>query len=154
MKLVAPLKFWYQYQPTKDNFNESLTPISVFHSVEGFWSVYQHFQRPSNLEDNTYLYLFRENVKPVWEDPANLNGGCFILRFAKDKSDKVWEDILLAFVAANTSKFEFVNGIRFKIRKTLLVIEVWVSDVQQEKETESIRDWIIKATCLNVDTPI
>ena len=56
--LAGNLKFWYQHQPTKENFNESLVPISVFNSVEGFWSYYQHFNRPSSFDDNTYLYLF------------------------------------------------------------------------------------------------
>ena len=101
LKLATSLKFWYQYKPTKENFNESLIPIATFDTVEDFWALYQHFNRPSNLEDNTYLYLFQDTIKPVWEDDANLNGGTFVLRFDKGKSDKVWEDMLLAYLKLN-----------------------------------------------------
>lgn len=55
------------------------------------------------------------------------------MRFDKAKSDKVWEDILMAYVGANTSKFEFVNGIRFKIRRAMLVIEIWICNAEEEK---------------------
>lgn len=33
LKLKTPVKFWYQYQPTKENFNESLLPVGEAASV-------------------------------------------------------------------------------------------------------------------------
>jgi hypothetical protein len=33
LKLNSKLKFWYQYQPTKEKFNESLIPIATVDSV-------------------------------------------------------------------------------------------------------------------------
>jgi len=83
LKLTSKLKFWYQHQPTKENFNESLVPVATVGSVEQFWGVYQHCKRPSSLDDNSYLYIFKDTIKPVWEDPQNQQGGSYILRFPK-----------------------------------------------------------------------
>ena len=152
LKLEAPIKFWYQYQPTKENFNESLLPVGIAASVPAFWNLYQHFKRPSHLEDNVYLYAFKEQVKPVWEDVHNQNGGSFLLRFEKADSDKVWEDILLAFVVLGLKGQERVNGLRHKIRKNVLTIEVWISDASDAEQVEWVRDWIIRSICLNPDT--
>jgi hypothetical protein len=33
LKLATKLKFWYQHQPTKENFNESLIPIATVSTV-------------------------------------------------------------------------------------------------------------------------
>lgn len=153
LKLKTPIKFWYQHQPTKDNFNETLLPVGVAGSVEEFWHFYQHFQRPSRLEDNVYLYAFQEHVKPVWEDEHNQHGGAFYLRFDRAQSDKVWEDILLGFVVRSLKEDPMVNGLRLKVRKSVLSVEVWVREVGEEK-AEAVRDWIIGCMCLNPDTPI
>lgn len=69
-------------------------------SVEQFWNVYSHIQRPQgntylNLlfailfsefekgSDKTDLHFFKQGIKPVWEDPSNVEGGKWILRVKK-----------------------------------------------------------------------
>lgn len=126
------VKFWYQHEPTKDNFNESLLPVATVKSVEEFWGVYQHCKRPSTFLDNTYLYIFKDNIKPVWEDPSNQKGGAFVLRFYKNQSNSVWESIVLAFLATNINKGLNINGVRSKVKKDIQFIEVWVPDSENE----------------------
>ena len=106
------------------------------------------------MEENSYFYCFKEDVKPVWEDPANENGGAFVLRFEQAHCNKVWEDLLLAFVARNIKANPLVNGVRFKVRKGVQTVEVWVSDNSDEEELENARDWIVDSMCLNPDTSI
>lgn len=130
LKLHTPLKFWYQHQPSKEHFNESLIPVATVKTVQKFWAVYQHCKRPSEHEDNSYLYLFKSDVKPVWQDPNNQHGGTFVLRFEKEKCDKVWEDILLGFVAKNVGECQSINGVRSKTKKDVQIAEIWVSDAR------------------------
>lgn len=122
LKLKSNVKFWYQHEPTKDNFNESLLPVATVKSVEQFWAVYQHCKRPSAFLDNSYLYIFKESIKPVWEDPNNQKGGAFVLRFLKNKSDAVWESIVLAFLTANINQTLNINGVRSKVKKDIQFI--------------------------------
>ena len=76
------------------------------------------------------------------------------MRFDQAHANKVSEDIVLAFIAKNVKENKHVNGIRFKVRKGVLTIEVWVSDISNGDLLEDIRDWIVDAMCLNPDTPI
>ena len=67
LKLHTPLKFWYQhFIKGEGNFEDSLLPVAQINSVEELWSFYQHFKRPSELEEGSYIYLFQDGIKPVW----------------------------------------------------------------------------------------
>ena len=47
-------------------YAQSIKPISSFGTVEGFWKLYNHMTRPSELP-NIDLHVFKEGVKPMWE---------------------------------------------------------------------------------------
>ncbi|CAM9295956.1 unnamed protein product, partial [Discosporangium mesarthrocarpum] len=57
--------------------------VGSFNTVEGFWKTYVHMKRPSAMETNVNVYLFREGERhaPMWESYPN--GGCWILRIRK-----------------------------------------------------------------------
>ena len=42
------------------------------------------------MKAGSYIYLFKKEVKPVWEDENNKKGGAFILRFERPKSNRLW----------------------------------------------------------------
>lgn len=42
------------------------------------------------MKIGSYIYLFKQKVKPVWEDDLNKNGGAFVLRFEKAKINRLW----------------------------------------------------------------
>jgi hypothetical protein len=93
-------------------------------------------------------------VKPVWEDKHNQNGGAFVLRFARDKCNRLWEDILLAYISAKDDVYSQLNGMRIKIKKDYAEIDFWVGTVDDEKALEFYREWITKVTNLDNDTPL
>jgi hypothetical protein len=153
--LAARLQFWYQhFVKGEDTFEESLKPVAAVGSLEDFWRYYQHFKRPTELPVGSYIYLFQEGIKPVWEDKNNSQGGAFVLRFEKAKCNRLWEDILLGFVSADKDVFAMVNGIRLKVRKDFTEIDFWVRDVEDEKGLEDCRRWIVGVTTLENETPL
>lgn len=91
LKLHCKLKFWFQhFVKGEDSFEDSLHPVATIETVEQFWAYYQHFHRPTQLEEGSYIYLFKDGIKPVWEDEHNKHGGAFILRFERAKCDRIW----------------------------------------------------------------
>lgn len=155
LKLSRPLKFWYQrFVKGEDRFEDSLHPVADIATVEEFWAYYQHFKRPSELAVGSYIYLFKKEVKPVWEDKHNQNGGAFILRFAREKCNRVWEDILLGFISAEEKVYAQLNGVRVKVKKDYAEMDFWVSTVDDEKVLEFYQDWIVKVANLDSDTPL
>lgn len=50
-------------------------------SVEQWWGLYCHLARPSELPPLSDLHLFKLGIKPMWEDPANVNGGKWVSEY-------------------------------------------------------------------------
>ena len=149
LKLTERLQFWYQhYLRGEGEFEDSLKPVAVIENVEQFWAFYQHFKRPTDLPVGSYIYLFKENVKPVWEDEHNENGGAFILRFEKSKCNRLWEDILLGYVSASAEILAEVNGVRLKVKKDFAEVDFWVANLDDEEIVENARKWIVSITSL------
>lgn len=91
--------------------------------VEGFWQVYSHMVRPSDVNTNTTYHLFKESIKPMWEvcnrwvcslltdtsttltsgspcpcyppqHEANARGGKWMIRLRKGLSTYFWEELV------------------------------------------------------------
>jgi hypothetical protein len=71
--LQTPWAFWYDKKQSKKTdtaeYRSRLQKIGSFDTVESFWQFYSHLKRPSTLEQNVNLYLFRDgpNIAPMWE---------------------------------------------------------------------------------------
>jgi hypothetical protein len=42
------------------------------------------------MKVGSYIYFFKQHIKPIWEDEHNMNGGAFVLRFERPKIDRLW----------------------------------------------------------------
>ena len=62
---------------------KAIKPLATFHTVDQFWGVYQHCQRPSKLPVGTLINVFVQGIKPVWETPEHSEGGCWNIRINK-----------------------------------------------------------------------
>jgi translation initiation factor 4E len=136
--------FWYdkkqRYDPNKDptEYKGHLHKIGAFNTVEGFWKLYCYLKRPSTLDLNVNLYLFRDGAGniPMWE--AYPNGGCWILKVKKRKDTdasvlgKMWQELV---VGAIGECFEEPNvvGVSVCIRKNEDLLSVWNADNRNDE---------------------
>lgn len=47
---------------------------------------------------------------------------------------------------------DFINGIRFNIKKDRVVIQIWVRKANDQPKIDETKDWIINSLCLNPDS--
>ncbi len=98
-----PLKYtwavWYR-PPTAKNvdYEKSIVPLCKFSTAQEFWKVFSHLKRPSSLPSVSDYHVFKQGIRPVWEDDENKRGGKWIMRLKKGVADRYWEDLLLALV--------------------------------------------------------
>ena len=111
-------------------------------------------KRPDELDKSSSIYLFKEEIKPVWEDPHNQGGGSLVLKFQKDKCNRIWENVLIALIRSTPEQVKKINGVRIKIRKDNAEIDVWVAQTHSEEELNAQRQWVLKATSLHQDTTL
>ncbi|XP_021679986.2 eukaryotic translation initiation factor NCBP isoform X2 [Hevea brasiliensis] len=110
--------------------------------VEGFWVCYCHLARPSSLPSPTDLHLFKEGIRPLWEDSANSNGGKWIIRFKKVVSGRFWEDLVLALVGDQLDYSDNVCGAVLSIRFNEDILSIWNRNASDHQAVMALRDSI------------
>ena len=78
------------------------------------------------------ILLFKQGVKPLWEDPRNKFGGALTIelqRVRPEELDGIWRELVFSFVGNTFPNLDHVNGIRLmdKMKKKKFVkIEIWI----------------------------
>lgn len=63
-----------------------MNEVSEFDTVDEFWRIYNNLTPIDMLPSNTDFFIFKDYIKPQWEDPKNVKGGRWIYDIAWDKS--------------------------------------------------------------------
>ncbi|KAH8883854.1 eukaryotic translation initiation factor 4E [Thozetella sp. PMI_491] len=117
-----------------DNWNDLLKEVITFESVEEFWGVYNNIAPVSDLALKSDYHLFKENVRPEWEDIQNKHGGKWSYSF-KDKRnvaiDEMWLHTMLAAIGETLEDEEDgeVMGVVVNVRKAFYRIGVWTRTI-------------------------
>lgn len=101
---------WY-YEPDRSrSWEDNLNKVSTFNTVEDFWSLFNHIKQPSELKVGADYSMFKDAIRPMWEDKANERGGCWTLAFGRTQRmelDRYWIDTVNIFKTQN-SLFNFI----------------------------------------------
>ncbi len=137
--IIHPLSkkwtLWFTKPPTpgmKEDWNDLLKNVISFSCVEEFWGIYNNIQKVSELPVKSDYHLFREGVKPEWEDEQNKRGGKWAFQFRDRQNvniDEVWLYSLLATIGETIetpdSSLDTVMGVVVNVRKGFYRIGLW-----------------------------
>ncbi|KAF0913991.1 hypothetical protein E2562_026374 [Oryza meyeriana var. granulata] len=124
------------------SYEDNIKKIVDFSTVESFWVCYCHLTRPSSLPSPTDLHLFKEGIRPLWEDPANRSGGKWIIRFKKAVSGRYWEDLVLVLVGDQLDYSDDVCGVVLSVRFNEDILSVWNRNASDHQAVMTLRDSI------------
>lgn len=118
---------WYRPPtPKYSDYEKSTTALASWGTVESFWAVYSHLKRPSSLPTVSDYHIFKQGIRPVWEDEANKKGGKWIVRLKKGVADRYWEDLLMAMIGDQFAEAsDEVCGAVLSVRSGEDVLSVW-----------------------------
>ncbi|RYP41373.1 hypothetical protein DL768_010506 [Monosporascus sp. mg162] len=113
-----------------DNWNDLLKEIITFNSVEEFWGIYNNIAPVSELAMKSDYHLFKEGVRPEWEDPQNKHGGKWSYSFKEKRSidiNDLWLHTMLAAIGETLEDEDDgeVMGVVVNVRKGFYRIGVW-----------------------------
>jgi len=138
--------FWYtQRTPgirSRTSYEDNMKKIADFSTVEGFWGCYCHLARPSTLPNPTDIHLFKEGIRPLWEDAANRNGGKWIIRLKKLVSGRFWENLVIAMIGDQLDYGDTVCGAVLSIRFGEDILSVWNRNSSDNQAVMALRDSI------------
>ena len=119
-KLENKFSFWYriddiiQYQLQKQaldkkEYEVQVKKIAEFDSVEDFWGIFQHLRKPDSCRAGIEYFMFKEPIKPMWEDENNKNGGRISIKLRKDYTTIIWEEMIFALIGGILPKWNSCN---------------------------------------------
>ena len=128
-------------------YESQVKKIAEFDTIEDFWAIYQHIKKPDNCKQGIEIQMFKENIKPMWEDESNKNGGKLTLKLNKGYTTIIWEELILGIIGnilpAEIS--EGINGIVFSSKKESNILQIWFKDYNKKYTGEleqCVRDLI------------
>jgi len=138
-KLENSFSFWYrisddivQYQAPKQALDKKIYETQVkkiheFDTVEEFWGIFQHLRKPDSCKPGIEFMMFKEPIKPMWEDEYNKNGGKISIKLRKEYTTIIWEEMIFALIGGILPKEmkEEINGIVVTSRKEFNTLQIW-----------------------------
>ncbi|KAF9939027.1 Eukaryotic translation initiation factor 4E type 2 [Mortierella alpina] len=147
--------FWFMHRTPGSkilNYESSMKKIATFGSVEDFWAVYSHLKRPHELPNVSDYHLFKQGVRPVWEDATNINGGKWIVRLKKGLASRYWENLVMAVIGDQFDVGSEICGIVLSIRGGEDILSLWNQSAHEGRINLKIRDTMKRILNLPADT--
>ena len=168
-KLENSFSFWYrisddiaQYQAPKQALDKKIYETQVkkiheFDTVEEFWGIFQHLRKPDSCKPGIEFMMFKEPIKPMWEDENNKNGGRFSIKLKQGYTTIIWEEMIFALIGGILPKEmkDEINGIVVTSRKEFNTLQIWFKTYEPNiiKDLEEcIRDLLVIPPEVNLDT--
>jgi translation initiation factor 4E len=122
--------FWFRPPISKANgyidYEKTIHPMATCKTAEEFFAIYSHLNRPSTLPLVSDYHMFKEGIRPIWEDEENKKGGKWIVRLKKGVADRYWEDLLLALIGDQFfDAGEEVCGAVLSVRNGEDILSIW-----------------------------
>ncbi|XP_062260566.1 eukaryotic translation initiation factor 4E type 2 isoform X2 [Platichthys flesus] len=156
-----PLQFnyslWYSRRTpgrpaSTQSYEQNIRQIGTFASVEQFWRFYSHMIRPGDLTGHSDFHLFKDGIKPMWEDDANKMGGKWIIRLRKGLASRCWENLILAILGEQFMVGEEICGAVVSVRFQEDILSIWNKTASDQATTARIRDTLRRVLNLPPNT--
>jgi translation initiation factor 4E len=127
--------FWYFGQNRDLTWEENLRVVKKVATVEEFWLVYGNIKLASELRPGCSYFVFKDGLKPMWEDVGNRSGGRWLMTFDRKNRasltvlDDNWLELLLCLIGeAFGVDGEDICGAVVDVRPKFDKINVWTKD--------------------------
>ncbi|CAG8599935.1 2429_t:CDS:2 [Diversispora eburnea] len=147
--------FWFMHRIPGSkilNYESSMKKIAAFSSIEDFWAVYSHLRRPHELPNISDYHLFKQGVRPVWEDDTNINGGKWIVRLKKGLASRYWESLVMAVIGDQFDVGTEICGAVLSIRSSEDILSLWNQSAHEGRINLKIRDTMKRVLNLPSET--
>lgn len=149
--------FWFSRRTpsrpaSSSSYEQNIHRIGTVSSVEQFWRFYSHLVRPGDLSGHSDFHLFKEGIKPMWEDECNRSGGKWIIRLRKGLASRFWENIILAMLGEQFMVGEEICGTVVSIRFQEDILSIWNKTSGDHMTTARIRDTLRRVLNLPLNT--
>ena len=127
---------WNMYYHLPDNKNWDLASYTIL--MDNITTVEQVIALNNKLHDHVVrtcmLFVMRDGITPLWEDPKNRDGGCFSYKVSNKHVPEVWKNLFYYLsgesICEKKENCSFVNGITISPKKNFCIIKIWLSNTK------------------------
>ena len=148
LKLNDTWILWY-HDPNDVNWEiKSYKQVATITSIKDFWNTYEFLE--NSIIENSMFFIMRNGINPLWEDPQNVDGGCWSFKIQKGNIKKYWSELSIYLLGESiTKKEKLINGLSISPKKTFCIIKIWNRD-----KNNSNKDQLNKKMDIPFDTCI
>lgn len=118
---------WYHGLTDKNWDISSYKKMCTIKNVSEFWRMLNNFDKIGYR--NRHLFLMKNNIKPMWEDENNKNGGVCSFKIEVHNSLEIYENLSTHMVLGLISDIPSdINGISFCPKGNTVFVKVWNKD--------------------------
>eukprot|EP01097_Dermamoeba_algensis_P004971 TRINITY_DN3168_c0_g1_i1.p1 TRINITY_DN3168_c0_g1~~TRINITY_DN3168_c0_g1_i1.p1 ORF type:complete len:229 (-),score=45.78 TRINITY_DN3168_c0_g1_i1:126-812(-) len=114
---------------TAIDYEASLQKLCTFNTIQGFWNCYNNLPEVEKLKAKSSFHLMKHDIRPIWEDPNNVEGGFWAIRVKKEDTSHIWKELLLAAIGEQFSPVlapdDDICGATVSIRQYDNIVQVW-----------------------------
>lgn len=118
---------WAHFPHDTDWSLDSYKKVADLNSVEGVIAINETI--PDTLIKNCMLFLMKKGIQPIWEDPANRDGGCFSYKIQNKDVPYIWRNLTYCItgesVTSDHSVLSSINGITISPKKNFCIVKIW-----------------------------
>ncbi|ORX49848.1 eukaryotic translation initiation factor 4E [Hesseltinella vesiculosa] len=136
---------WFDNPGKKANlqsWGQHLKEVVSVDTVEEFWGVYNNVVKVDRLDISSNYHLFKQGVRPEWEDSANANGGKFSIQFPRNRTAEAindyWLQTMLAMVGEQFHAEDEICGAVVSVRKVFFRIALWIKSSDDMTKIQTI----------------
>ncbi|OLP99313.1 Eukaryotic translation initiation factor 4E [Symbiodinium microadriaticum] len=160
-------------QKDSSQYSQATQRVAAVTTAKEFWRYWNHMPQPSLLLEGKKfmrvkgearhvvdaLMIFKDGIRPEWEDAANAAGGHFTFQLKAviggGVIDEYWNNIVLGVIGGSVEP-DIVTGLRLvdklgNKRQPHLRIEVWFSSVAETEKVDKLQQSLEKCMLLRLD---
>jgi len=144
-KLESSWTLWYKTQTNhiekgrnlnKKDYLREVKKGGTFDSINAFWNSWNGIE---SRHSDCQFHLFKQGIKPVWEDPKNCKGGKCMLIAPKTSHGEVMKQWVSLMLTLLLGEFDCeVNGVVLAMRPFGNVFSVWIRNDTDKTAMENI----------------
>ncbi|EDV53280.1 eukaryotic translation initiation factor 4E1 [Drosophila erecta] len=151
-KLQNTWTLWGVTSGSEISWEDNLSEIGSFNTVEDFWNLYYSTESPSKLQAGCDYMLFKKGIRPMWEDLPNKHGGRWTyIVYKKDTTelDIIWLDVLLCLIGEACDNSDQICGAFVRIRKKVNKVSVWTNSYDDNEAVMEIGQKLCEVVSLS-----
>ncbi|ODN97342.1 translation initiation factor 4E [Cryptococcus wingfieldii CBS 7118] len=132
------------------DYEMTLLTVGKFETIEGFARHFNNIRLPSQLSPSSNYHMFKNGIRPMWEDPANANGGKWVVLFRSSPGtmDFAWANLTMALVGEMLDPEDQVCGIVASARPKIDRIQLWTRGRTDQEGLNKLGKRIVEVMAL------